>query len=129
MLVNFCSTIRENAYKALKYLESDLNTINTLNKQYYKTVDNLIHESAIGLFKKSDIGHPMRLYYYLSPQDLILKCKNGSNLIENINEETVLKYELGSYLTISLQKFMLTKLPDSSLLRPEQNIERYIIIS
>jgi hypothetical protein len=101
-----------------------LNIINNSNKQYFKTLDKIIHESAIGLFKKSDIGHPMRLYYYLSPQDLILNYKNGSNLIENINEETVLKYDLGSYLTISLQKFKLSKLPDGSVLRPEQNIER-----
>ena len=102
-----------------------------MNKQHFKNVDKIIHESAIGLFKKSDIGHPMRLYYYLSPQDLIwnLNKNNGSKrIIENIDEETVFKCELGSYLTISLQKFKLpelkAKLPDSSLLRAEQNVER-----
>ena len=122
----FCldfSSVRENAYKALKFLENDLNVINSLNKQFYKNIDKIIQESAIGLFKKSDIGHPMRLYYYLSPQDLIWY---GNSLVENISEEMVLKYELGSYLTISLQKLQskLSKLPDSSLLRTEQNIEK-----
>ncbi len=89
-------------------------------------MDKIIQESAIGLFKKSDIGHPMRLYYYLSPQDLIWY---GNSLIENISEEMVLKYELGSYLTISLQKLpsKLSKLPDCSLLRTEQNIEKYLL--
>lgn len=98
--------------------------MNNFNKQYYKTIDRVVHESTIGLFKKSDIGHSMRLIYYVSPQDLIFSDQNENSLMTDLNEENLFKYELGSFLSISLTSSDFCKLPDISLLRQERDLEK-----
>lgn len=78
-----------------------------------------INETSLGLFKKSDIGHSMRLYYYLSPQDYLLKEMNESEDSSSSNSNSINDYYLtiASYLTIQLESQQFnTKLPDCSLL-------------
>jgi hypothetical protein len=70
----------------------------------------------IGLFKKSELGQPMRLYYYLSPLDLIQhyqQTKTGSSsgdlfnstykILGSLTIDQLIQHELGSYVTICLQ--------------------------
>jgi len=138
----------------LKYLEKLKNSINnrlvnkttTTNIQNLNNnsvyLDKLVNQTPIGIFKKSELGEAMRLYYYLSPLDLI-KHNFSTNVVDknstsktnfnNFNQLTVeelVKHELGSFLTISLQSIVKNselkqndsyKLPDSSLLILNEN--------
>ena len=107
----------------LQYLENDLIALNEMNKQHFKSVERLIDEAPLGLFARSEIGHAMRLYYYLSPQDLI----NGQTMkIEELSEAKVIKSEIGSYVKIALENFKgcTYKLPDCSLINAQNPIEK-----
>lgn len=98
----------------IKYLDK-LNTKN-LNQNQIKTIDKLINQTPIGIYKKSELGEPLRLYYYLSPLDLIQHHQNQNvyskrksefdstyKIISSLTLDELFKYELGSYLTVSLQ--------------------------
>jgi hypothetical protein len=101
-------------------LENDLIQINNLNKQLLNSnYKKYINEASLGLLKKSDIGHAMRIYYYLSPQDLLLLLKENRNTI-NLKDYL----NISSYLTIQLESTQLNnnnKLPDCSLLLTQLN--------
>jgi hypothetical protein len=102
-------------FKSLS-IKSGLDT-GTSNNQF-KYLDKLINQTPIGLFKKSELGEPMRIFYYLSPLDLIdhqqKDNKNGGNncisnnfdstykILSTITIDQLIKHELGAYLTISL---------------------------
>lgn len=106
----------------LQFLENDLIALNEMNKQHYKSVERVIDESPLGLFARSEIGHAMRLYYYLSPQELV----NGQSMrIDELSEAKVLKSEMGSYVKIALENFKGStfKLPDCSLINAQNPIE------
>jgi hypothetical protein len=118
------------------------NIQNLNNNSVY--LDKLVNQTPIGIFKKSELGEAMRLYYYLSPLDLIkhnfstnVVDKNSTNktnfnIFNQLTVEELMKHELGSYLTISLQSIVKNselkqndsyKLPDSSLLILNENDE------
>ena len=141
----------------MKYLEKLKNSSNNrlVNKSTTTTniqnlnnnsvyLDKLVNQTPIGIFKKSELGEAMRLYYYLSPLDLIkhnfstnVVDKNSTNktnfnIFNQLTVEELMKHELGSYLTISLQSIVKNselkqndsyKLPDSSLLILNENDE------
>ena len=141
----------------MKYLEKLKNSSNNrlVNKSTTTTniqnlnnnsvyLDKLVNQTPIGIFKKSELGEAMRLYYYLSPLDLIkhnfstnVVDKNSTNktnfnIFNHLTVEELMKHELGSYLTISLQSIVKNselkqndsyKLPDSSLLILNENDE------
>ena len=91
----FSSQIRAKGYKAIQCLEKDLSSLYQIQLKYLdklllkpssnkanlsqnistsnqsKHLDKLVNQSPIGVFKKSELGCPMRLYYYLSPLDVI----------------------------------------------------------
>lgn len=112
-------------------------TIN-LNSIESKYIDSLFNKTPIGIFKKSELGESMRLYYYLSPIDLIQYFKTISSCSSTITTtsrfeiDNLIKNNIGSYLTISLNSNKLQqsqndmiyyKLPDSSLLLLNENDE------
>jgi hypothetical protein len=115
-------------------LKNNLN--NSENDNQFKYIDKLINQTPIGLFKKSELGEPIRLYYYISPLDLIEhnKTKNHFNstykIFSSITIDQLMKYELGAYSTISLssqikneneQANLTFKLPDCCLLALNEN--------
>jgi hypothetical protein len=149
-----------NAYKAIQCLEKELNslyqietkyldrlnTTNRLNKPITpslqsKYLDILVNQTPVGIFKKSELGEAMRLYYYLSPLDLIKhnstttgeKFDRTLNTLTQLTVDQLLKHDLGAYLTISLQSTFKNsttnnetnnfKLPDCSLLLLNENDE------
>ena len=123
------SQIRNKGFKSIEYLEIDLNNLYQIEVKYLekllklnsnskgnetqmKYLDMLINQTPIGVLKKSELGQPMRLYYYLSPLDLIqhhskdhnlneISCKN--NLLSSLSLDQIIQHELGSYVSISLQ--------------------------
>ncbi|CAF0705814.1 unnamed protein product [Brachionus calyciflorus] len=130
----------------LKYLEkitnnnlkqSQIQSSHSQNNQS-KFLDKLINHTPIGIYKKSELGEPFRLYYYLSPLDLIqhhqnLNSKQKQRHVEfdstfktitnSLTLDDLFNHEIGSYLSISLQKSPETtnenrmyKLADSNLL-------------
>lgn len=129
--------MRSRAYKAIQHLEKDLHTLFQVQLKYlssgskhikaplaaatvnksanYLLLDKLINRSPVGLLKRSELGDPMRLYFYSSPLDLIahftdhrrrpsLKQLLTSNA--NVNamsvEQLVQLGGVGSYLCITL---------------------------
>ena len=132
--------IRTKGFKSIQYLEKDLHTLyqiqvkylertlkntpakannnnsnNTATSEYQlKYIDKLINKTPIGVFKKSELGQPLRLYYYLSPLDLIqhhakdllgerISLTPAYKLLGSLTVEQLVQHELGAYVTISLQ--------------------------
>ena len=153
-----------NAYKAIQSLEKELNMLyqietkyldrlnassisnrsnkpNTPNSFQSKYLDRLVNQTPVGIFKKSELGEAMRLYYYLSPLDLIKhnstttgeKFDRTFNILTQLTVDQLLKNDLGAYLTISLQSTLKNstnnsetnnfKLPYCSLLLLNENDE------
>lgn len=151
----YFSQIKTNAYKSIQCLEKDLNTLYQIELKYLtkyynynkmekndkkssikinlnsnesKYIDCLFNKTPIGLFKKSELGESMRLYYYLSPSDLIQYFKTTSSISNEVEIEHLIKHNIGSYLTISLnnnkqQQNNIYQLPDSSSLLLNENDE------
>jgi hypothetical protein len=124
--------MRTKAFRTIQCLEKDLsklydielsylqkltnnqsNSTNNNNKKGTKInfIDKLVHQSPIGIFQKSELGQSMRLYYYISPLDLIQfyqKRGNGSKSFKNLNlnslkNDDIVKNELGCFVNISLK--------------------------
>jgi hypothetical protein len=133
--------IRTKGFKSIQYLENDLNTLYQIQVKYLerilklqtttndsnhqmKHLDKLINQTPIGVLKKSELGQPMRLHYYLSPLDLIQQQNSSKHLSidQLINSE-----ELGAYVSISLESTRpnrletKNKLPDTPLLVLNEN--------
>ncbi|RNA28662.1 mediator of RNA polymerase II transcription subunit 1, partial [Brachionus plicatilis] len=143
--------IRSTGFKAIQCLEKDLSQLYQIELRFYEKVngtkpsyyalnqqpnytDKLINQTPIGVFKKSELGQPLRLYYYLSPLDLIQhhqnlnakfkkKIDSTHNTISNLlSPDELFSYELGSYLSVSLVQTSKThKLVDSNLLVLTEN--------
>lgn len=132
--------IRAKGFKVIESLEKDLNVLYQIQLNYLdkflknssalvskangnirgqvnqsKYLEKLVNQTPIGVFKKSELGEPMRLYYYLSPMDLIQHHQNNKldkgkidgydvtyKMLSSLTTEQLIKNELGSYLTISL---------------------------
>ncbi len=109
--------VRENGFKALQYLENDLKQLDMYNKSYYKDLESQVNVSQVGLFKRSEIGQPMKLYFYMSQQDLLVGCGKRM-LFTDISETDVYTNQYGHYFSICLETTNTTKykLPDHSLL-------------
>jgi hypothetical protein len=123
------SQIRTKGFKSIQCLEKDLNSLYKIQVKYLekilktslnskandiqmKYMDKLLNQTPIGVLKKSELGQPMRLYYYLSPLDLIqhhskdynLNDINAKhNLFSSLSIDQLIKYEIGSYVSISLE--------------------------
>jgi len=123
------SQIRTKGFKSIQYLEKDLNSLYQIQVKYLekilkitsnlkandiqmKYMDKLINQTPIGVLKKSELGQPMRLYYYLSPLDLIQHNSKDYNLNEintkhkllnSLSIDQLIEYEIGSYVSISLE--------------------------
>ena len=122
-----------------------------MNKSKY--LDKLVNQTPIGVFKKSQLGEAMRLYYYLSPLDLIQhhqseRLKTNAvaasdkvrsdgfdvtyKILSSLTAEQLVQYELGSYVTISLVSAAEEvsangyKLPDCSMLAINENDDERI---
>lgn len=123
---------RSKAFKSLQTLESDLSKLNELqasfvdkflaksakqqpnhllSNQTYKKVQMLVNRTPIGVFSKSELGRSMRLFYYLSPLDLIehhqtqkhtTNEKFVNELFKSIDSDQVVSNEIGAFLTICL---------------------------
>ena len=154
--------MKTNAYKAIQCLEKELNSLYQIELKYLdrlnasnnntrsnrpitptyqsKYLEKLVNQMPVGLFKKSELGEAMRLYYYLSPLDLIQhnstttgeKFDQTYNILSQLTVDQLVKNELGSYLTISLQSSLKNsstnetnnyKLPDCSLFLLNENDE------
>lgn len=102
---------------------------NLILNQNSNFTDKLINQTPIGVFKKSELGQPLRLYYYLSPLDLIQHHQNVNNKLKKktdpvrnsinnlLSPDELFSYELGSYLSVSLvQSSKIHKLIDKNLL-------------
>ena len=120
----------------------------SMNKSKY--LDKLVNQTPIGVFKKSQLGEAMRLYYYLSPLDLIkhhqsdkLKAEAVAapnkvrsdgfdvtyKILSSLTAEQLVQYEIGSYVTISLVTATDEsgyKLPDCSLLTVNENYDERV---
>lgn len=90
-----------------------------------KFIDKLVNLSPIGVLKKSELGEPMRLYYYLSPLDLIEHHKTNKlnrsdgfdatyKILGSLNIDQLIEHEIGSYATISLLSTSPVASPDST---------------
>ncbi len=132
----------------LKYLEKQAAKSSTLKSESgasqasqntSKNLDKLVNQTPIGVFRPSQIGEPMRLYYYLSPLDLI-QYNQRTETAESrfsatyqlkgvsVSAEQLIQHELGSYVTISLHsinsgtnKSVMYNLPDINLLLVSEN--------
>ena len=78
------------------------------------------------MLKTSELGQPMRLYYYLSPLDLIQHHSKDYNLndlhskhklLNSLSIDQLIQYEIGSYLSISLES---TKINESVKAEPKE---------
>ena len=109
--------VRENGFKALQYLENDLKQLDMYNKSHYKDLESQVNVSQVGLFKRSEIGQPMKLYFYMSQQDLLVGCGKRTSFTD-ISETDVYTNQYGHYLSICLETTNTTKykLPDHSLI-------------
>ena len=92
-----------------------------------KFIDRLVNQSPIGVLKKSELGEPMRLYYYLSPLDLIEHHKTDKlasyradgfdatyKILSSLKIDQLVEHEIGSYATISLLSTDATAVPDAA---------------
>lgn len=126
----------------LKYLSKFFKNPSTLSKgnksqfNQSKYLEKLVNQTPIGVFQKSELGNEslnvdtfchfscqvvfhfmtgesMRLYYYLSPMDLIQhhqkskdKASEGFDvtykILSSLTTDEMIQHELGSYLTVSL---------------------------
>ena len=149
--------MRAKGFKVIECLEKDLNSLYQIEVKYLdkffknlsvtskgnslnrgsqsiqsKYLEKLVNQTPIGVFKKSELGEPMRLYYYLSPLDLIQHHQSQSSkkegfdltykMLSSLTIEQLVTHELGSYLTVSLLSVEKSNrvenysLPDLSLL-------------
>jgi hypothetical protein len=73
-------------------------------------LERLVNQTPIGVFRPSQIGEPMRLFYYLSPLDLIHHQQSAAQFNSTYqltgsyvsSVEQLVEHELGASLTISL---------------------------
>ena len=79
-------------------------------------LDRLVNLSPIGLFKRSELGEPLRLYFYSSPLDLIAhfnqlrrQVETGGSFkklvastLNTMSVEQLVQLGVGSYLCITL---------------------------
>ena len=160
------SQIRAKGFRSLQFLEKDLHSLYQIQLKYLekmaiknnpsnikseqtssipsnsKQLDKLVNQMPIGVFRPSQVGEPMRLYYYLSPLDLIQHHQNITKSSHNTTNpfnatyqlisssvsdpDELIKNELGSFITISLMPNSnqnLYSLPDSSLLLLNEKAE------
>ena len=124
----------QNLYQIeVKYLEKVLKLTSTKsisNENQIKYIDKLINQTPIGVFKKSELGQPMRLYYYLSPLDLIQhhtkdfsqsqRFNPAYKILGSLSIDQLIQHELGSYVSISLQS---TRTNTNTSVKNEQNSE------
>jgi hypothetical protein len=112
----------------VKYLEKNLKmTSNSKsNDIQMKYIDKLINQTPVGVLKNSELGQPMRLYYYLSPLDLIQHhskdyklndLHSKHKLLNSLSIDQLIQYEIGSYLSISLES---TKTNESVKAEPKE---------
>lgn len=102
--------------KNLKAIQAANNAASLTKSANYLLLDKLLNLSPIGLFKRSELGDPMRLYFYSSPLDLIAHFNQRSSsaagaasfqemLASSINSLTIdqlVQLGVGSYLCITL---------------------------
>lgn len=126
----FFSQTRSTGFKAIQCLEKNLSQLYQFEVKFFESANStklnqlmsnqsnhtekLINQTPIGVYKKSELGQPLRLYYYLSPLDLIqhhhnvnIKVKKKPNSTHNtinnfLSTDDLFTYELGSYLSVSL---------------------------
>lgn len=74
-----------------------------------KQIEKLVNHTPIGVLKRSQLGQPMRLIYYLSPMDLIQyhtqsQFSSTYKVVESshLTVDDLIEHDLGAYCTISL---------------------------
>lgn len=74
-----------------------------------KHIEKLVNHTPIGVLKRSQLGQPMRLIYYLSPMDLIQyhtqsQFSSTYKVVESshLTVDDLIEHDLGAYCTISL---------------------------
>ena len=127
--------MRSRAYKSIQLLEKDLGALFQVQVKYlsknlktlaagqlnnavltksanYVLLDKLINLSPVGLLKRSQLGDPMRLYFYSSPLELISHLGSGqaprsakqllATNITSMSTDQLVQLGVGSYLCITL---------------------------
>ena len=110
--------VKSKAFSALQSLESDLNTLYQLQnhiKDYYQ----LIHQSPIGLLEKRKGGHPLKLFYFVAPYDLINK---DTKSFYELTIENVIQKKLGSYVHVSVEGSSSNQLQTTAIVFINQNL-------
>lgn len=77
-----------------------------------KQIEKLVNHTPIGVLKRSELGQPLRLYYFLSPMDLIKHhTQSQFSSTYNVHQRSLLsvddlfEHDIGAYCTISLHSF------------------------
>lgn len=102
--LNCESKIKSKALQTLQAIENDLMNIYNVENNQFNTPEAMLLSSSVGLLTKRRGGHPLKLTFYIRPNELLnLEMKRMDSLQDALFNAEMEKKNIGDCVTINLE--------------------------